>query len=944
MKPARILVVEDEMIIARELAAQLRMLGYEPVGHAARGEQAVSLAGELLPDLVLMDIQLAGDMDGIAAAQAIHDQFDVPVIFVTAFATDEMLSRARITEPYGYILKPYSEREIHTVIQMALYKHQADHKLRQSAASLQESAQHTQAILDNMVDAVITINAQGVMESFNLAASTIFGYSANEAIGRNVSMLMPEPHRGQHDGYLAHYRDTGQENIIGKPRELDGRRKDGSVFPMGLSISRITRADKPVFVGLIHDISVRRAAEAQIRKLSLAVEQSPEMIVITDLNGAIEYVNKAYVAQTGYSLEEVKGHNTSISHSGDTPPETYTALWETLRRGAVWTGELYNRRKDGTGYVESAVMAPLRQPDGSITHYVAVLQDITARKQVETDLKVAAVAFESQEGMLIADANGLIQRVNQAFTTITGYSAEEVIGKNPSLLQSGRQGAAFYKAMWDSINSTGAWVGEIWNRRKSGDVYPEHLTITAVKDSVGAVTHYVASLTDITMRKAAADEIQHLAFYDLLTDLPNRRLFLDRLKQALTSRGRTGKEGALLFIDLDDFKTLNDTLGHDIGDLLLQQVAQRIESCVREGDTLARLGGDEFVVMLENLNEEPTEAAAQTEVVGAKILAAINQPYQLDSHNCHATASIGAALFNDHQSTIEELLKQSDIAMYQAKASGRNQLRFFDQKMQDTINTRVVLEGELRQALERQQFKLYYQLQVTHDRQIVSVEVLIRWQHPERGIVSPLDFIPMAEETGLILPIGQWVLETACTQLMKWQDDPLASHLLLAVNVSARQFHQPDFVEQVRAVLDKTGLDPSKLKLELTESVVLDDIDDTVLKMNALRAIGVGFSMDDFGTGFSSLAYLTRLPLSQLKIDQSFVHNLGVKPSDAVIVQTIIGMAKNLNLAVIAEGVETEDQRAFLELNGCPLCQGYLFSKPVPLAEFEALLKKDFPA
>jgi EAL domain-containing protein (putative c-di-GMP-specific phosphodiesterase class I) len=289
-------------------------------------------------------------------------------------------------------------------------------------------------------------------------------------------------------------------------------------------------------------------------------------------------------------------------------------------------------------------------------------------------------------------------------------------------------------------------------------------------------------------------------------------------------------------------------------------------------------------------------------------------------------------------------LKQSDIAMYQAKASGRNQLRFFDQKMQDTINTRVVLEGELRQALERQQFKLYYQLQVTHDRQIVSVEVLIRWQHPERGIVSPLDFIPMAEETGLILPIGQWVLETACTQLMKWQDDPLASHLLLAVNVSARQFHQPDFVEQVRAVLDKTGLDPSKLKLELTESVVLDDIDDTVLKMNALRAIGVGFSMDDFGTGFSSLAYLTRLPLSQLKIDQSFVHNLGVKPSDAVIVQTIIGMAKNLNLAVIAEGVETEDQRAFLELNGCPLCQGYLFSKPVPLAEFEALLKKDFPA
>lgn len=386
MKAARILVVEDEMIIARELAMQLGMLGYEPVGHATRGAQAVALVGELLPDLVLMDIQLAGDMDGIAAAQAIHDQFDVPVIFVTAFATEETLRRAKITEPYGYILKPYSERDIHTVIQMALYKHQADRQLRQSTALLRESAQHTQAILDNMVDAVITINDQGLMESFNLAASAIFGYSADEAIGRNVSMLMPASQRDQHDGYLAHHRTTGEEKMIGKPRELDGLRKNGTVFPMGLSVSRITRAGQSVFVGLIHDISVRRAAEAQIRKLSLAVEQSPEMIVITDLNGAIEYVNKAYVAQTGYSLEEVKGLNPSMSQSGDTPRETYTSLWETLRRGAVWTGEFHNRRKDGTGYVESAVIAPLRQPDGSITHYVAVQQDITEKKRKDKEL------------------------------------------------------------------------------------------------------------------------------------------------------------------------------------------------------------------------------------------------------------------------------------------------------------------------------------------------------------------------------------------------------------------------------------------------------------------------------------------------------------------------------------------------------------------------------
>jgi diguanylate cyclase (GGDEF)-like protein/PAS domain S-box-containing protein len=573
-------------------------------------------------------------------------------------------------------------------------------------------------------------------------------------------------------------------------------------------------------------------------------------------------------------------------------------------------------------------------------YFVVVFDVITERKKIESDLRIAATVFESQEGMLISDANNVILRVNRAFTRITGYSAEEVIGKNPRILQSGRQDTVFYAAMWQSINDTGAWEGEVWNRRKSGEIFPEHLTITAVKDQDGSVTNYVATLFDITLSKAAADEIEHLAFYDPLTGLPNRRLLMDRLKPALASSHRSGRKCALLFIDLDNFKMLNDTLGHDFGDLLLQQVAERLTSCVREVDTVARLGGDEFVVMLEDLSEQTTEALEQTEVVGNKILSTLNQSYLLTTHNYHSTPSIGAILFNGYEQTIDELLKQADIAMYHAKASGRNTLRFFDLQMQAGIIARVALEADLRQAVAENQFEMYYQLQNSHNSQIIGAEALIRWHHPRRGLVSPTDFIPLAEENGLILSIGLWVLETACGQLKIWEGSEHTRNLQLAVNVSARQFRQPDFVEQVNQVLRSNAINPNRIKLELTESLVLEDIDDTIVKMNALRKIGVSISMDDFGTGHSSLSSLRRLPLDQLKIDQSFVNDILRDPDDAVIVKTIIAMANSLGIEVIAEGVETEAQRAFLEQNDCSLCQGYLFSEPVPIELFEQLLKR----
>jgi diguanylate cyclase (GGDEF)-like protein/PAS domain S-box-containing protein len=569
--------------------------------------------------------------------------------------------------------------------------------------------------------------------------------------------------------------------------------------------------------------------------------------------------------------------------------------------------------KHGDGSIIHAHFDCQRRADaGTYPVLDIAVTDTTKLCQAEADLRIAAIAFESQEGIFITDANAVILKVNQAFTTITGYSAEEAVGQTPRLLKSGRHDIYFYAALWKSITSTGVWRGEIYNRRKNGEIYPQSLTITAVKGNDDATPlHYVATLIDITQQKEASEQIELLAFYDPLTCLPNRRLLKDRLHLALSTSTRSRQYGALLFIDLDNFKTLNDTLGHNIGDQLLQQVAKRLLGCVREGDTVARLGGDEFVVMLENLSQTAKEAAIKAGITGKKILAVLGKPYLLADQDYRSTSSIGATLFFDSLLTEETLLKHVDIAMYQAKRMGRNTLCFFDHAMQSVLTERANLETDLRHALKKNQFKLYYQMQATHDGQSVGVEVLLRWQHPERGLISPVEFIQLAEEVGLILPIGQWVLETACTQLKIWENNPHTQSLRLAVNVSARQFHQADFFEKIHVVLEKTAIKPVLLKLELTESTVLDDIDDAIVKMQALKTLGVRFSMDDFGTGYSSLSYLTQLPLNQLKIDKSFVHNIGIKETDAIIVQTIIGMAHNLGMEVIAEGVENEMQRAF---------------------------------
>ena len=550
------------------------------------------------------------------------------------------------------------------------------------------------------------------------------------------------------------------------------------------------------------------------------------------------------------------------------------------------------------------------------------------------------------EGAYGVDTAGICTFVNQAFLQMLGYqNANEVLGKNVHELihHSHADGSPHpvsecmvYRA-FQTNQATNASDEVFW--RKDGIAIPvEYWSHPIVAD--GVVTGAIATFVDITQRKKAAEDINLLAFYDLLTSLPNRRLLLDRLQHALATSARSGMYGAIMFIDMDNFKTINDTKGHYFGDLILMEAARRLQSCVREGDTVSRISGDEFVVMLENLGSEAEHVAAQAEEVAEKIREVLNKTYLLKESEIHSTASIGISLFVGHQATADTLLKHADIALYQAKESGRNAVRFFDPGMQAVLEAHTAMEGDLRHALAEKQFRLYYQAQVDETGRIFGAEALVRWIHPQRGMVPPFQFIPIAEESSLILDIGHWVLETACQQIALWGGDEQRCNLVLAVNVSARQFKLSDFVHRVAAAVKVYRINPSRLKLELTESVVLSDVADIVAKMHALKALGVGLSMDDFGTGYSSLSYLKQLPLDQLKIDRSFINDIVTDPNDAVMVKTIIAMAHNFRLNVIAEGVETEAQLAFLKQHGCMAYQGYLFSKPVPVEEYEALLKK----
>jgi diguanylate cyclase (GGDEF)-like protein/PAS domain S-box-containing protein len=796
-------------------------------------------------------------------------------------------------------------------------------------------------LVESAPDAMVIVDASGLIVFVNSQTQILFGHAPGELIGRPMEILLPADSRERHARHRMQFMENPSLRPMGGGVELSGLRKDGSEFPIEISLSPLRTPEGLLVVSIIRDVTERRRAQEILResnaKLRGLYELSPLGIALTDIDGRYVEFNAAFEKICGYTAEELK----SLDYWAITPRKYAAAEAEQLASlrsvGHYGPYEKEYIRRDGSCIAIRLNGMLITGKQGE--HYIwSIIEDISGQKRIEESLSIAATAFEAEVGILVTDANGLILRVNQSFTHATGYSTRDLVGQTPRALKSGLHDAAFYAAIWHSIGHSGTWQGEILTRRKNGEVFPTWLTINAVKDTRGVITHYVSTHTDLTRIKAAENEIRNLAFFDPLTRLPNRRLLLDRLHQALAHGQRKPKRGALLLIDLDNFKTLNDSLGHDKGDILLQQVAGRVTVCTRESDTVARLGGDEFVVMLQDLSDYSDEAAAKAELVAEKILASLNQPYDLQGHEYHCTASIGVTVFGAQDYPMEELLKQADLAMYEAKAGGRNSVRFFDPQMQAAVAARMSLEADLHNAIREQQFVLYYQAQEDGNHRVTGAEVLLRWPHARRGMVLPRTFMTLAEETGLIVPLGRWVLETACAQLASWATREATAHLVLAVNVSIQQVRQADFAESVESILARTGADPHRLKLELTESLLMGDVDDTIEKMSALKARGVTFALDDFGTGYSCLSYLRRLPLQELKIDRSFVNDMLVNPNDAVIAKTIVALARSLGLAVIAEGVETVEQRDFLVRCGCDGYQGYLIGRPVPLEQFESLL------
>lgn len=805
MQTERILIVEDEPVVALDLQQTLEEMGHEVVAISHNFESAVESVIRDNPSMIMMDINLKGDIDGIEACDVIYQGWQLPVIFLTAYVDEKTVKRAAASGPFGYIIKPYQKKELYASLQVARARHNAESALSRSEERL--------AL---------------VIEAADLS--------------------------------IWEWNSTDQE-VCGDP-------KFESVFGHHL------------------------------RPYTSNLAQMLERVHPDD---------QAHV----HAMIQAKGFfHFSFRYHQQNEEYLWLELYGNLRE-----------KKDGSIFVLGAV------------------RDITKQKDLEQQLLQSSVVYSAvAEGIMILDKNGQLISTNPAFTRMTGHAIEDIVGQVPTdFLLIRQDDSPSYAEIAETIE--GAWSSEGLCQCRDGRIFNALQQICTVRDEDGKLLQFVHTISDLTAIRASERQLVFLAYHDSLTKLPNRRMFMDRLKHAMANNERSQQYGAILFIDLDNFKILNDTLGHDVGDILLETVAQRLQSSVRECDTVARLGGDEFVVMLEQLSNDLEQAMDQTAIVGKKIIDTLNERYLLGNHDYYSTPSVGAVLFHGATISADDIIKHADIAMYQSKKNGRNQLNFFDPKMQQSIMQRASLDTELHRAITHKEFVLYYQVQVDNWRQAIGAEALIRWQHPELGLIAPNEFIYAAEENGLIVPIGLWVLESACQQILVWQDSPRTKHLVLAVNVSARQLKQADFADQVLKLLSLYPIPAHQLKLEITEGMLLDDIDATIAIMHKLNAVGIRFALDDFGVGYSSLQYLKRLPIEQLKIDRSFVQDLEDDQHDRTIVRTIVSMGHSLGLDVIAEGVENELQLKLLRNKGCVHFQGYLFGKPLDIRQFNALLK-----
>lgn len=671
---------------------------------------------------------------------------------------------------------------------------------------------------------------------------------------------------------------------------------------------------------------------------------SPDFIAVKDAEGRWQVANRAGI--NFYGLEGLPWNGKTDIELAELALPNFR---ESLRACSVSDEAAWAAGKpsqfietlllpDGGEMVFEVLKSPLFDHQGNRRSLVILGRDVTEKmRSMEQSNLFAQVLSNSNEAVVITDANNNIVLVNQAFIDITGYSEREVIGRNPRILSSGRHDQAFYRELWHQLNIDGIWRGEIWDRRKNGEIYPKWLDISTVRDRNGTVTNYIAIFSDISERKAIEAQLQFLAYHDPLTKLPNRLLLRDRFDQACYSAARDDTECwvAMLFLDLDQFKNINDTLGHVLGDQLLLSVSERLKSCVRDTDTISRLGGDEFVILLADVTD-----LGIVSVVAQKILDHLADPFEIHGHTLNTSFSIGIGIYPDDGGDFDTLLKVADTAMYYAKDGGRNAYRFYTEQMNVQAMERLLLQNDLHQALKNNEFVLHYQPQLDlNTGRMVGVEALIRWNSPEAGLVLPGKFIAVAEESGLIVQIGEWVIQEVCRQISSWQDAGYEP-LVVAVNLSAIQFRRGDIVNTVSQILRKARVAPEWLELELTESLLIQDVERTLGMMEQLKSTNIGLSIDDFGTGYSSLAYLKRFKVDKLKIDQSFIRNLEVDKDDAAIVRSIIQLAHGLNLRVIAEGVETDKQLAILRNYGCDEVQGYFYSHPLPPEKIVSFLEK----
>lgn len=795
--------------------------------------------------------------------------------------------------------------------------------------ALRLSQQKFASVFHNCPDVIALARRQdGRLLDVNRTFEQQTGIDAAQAIGRTATELgiWGTPDMGP--GLLQRLQSESLHNL-----EMTFRRQNGESFTGLISAQPIDLDGIPALIVVVRDITLVKETQQQLKiseeKFARAFHASPDGLLITRLvDGRLIEANEGFTRITGYVAREAAERSTLELGIWANPEDRQQMVRAISEQGSLRNFTAPIRTKGGSIRLCELTAQPI--PINGEACVLTIARDITERQQMQEKLLQAATVFESTaEGVMITDTEQRITAVNRAFTEITGYSEAEALGQSPRLLASGQHDSAFYAAMWHQLAADGHWQGEIWNRRKNGEPYPEWLTISAVRNRDEQITHFVGVFADISTLKHAQARLDYQAHHDPLTGLPNRILFESRLQAALLDATTDAQQGAVLFIDLDRFKHINDSLGHPVGDLLLKGIAARLKEQLRDIDTVARLGGDEFIILLPGLHN-----AVDAEHVANKVLACFSAPFEADDHEFFTSASIGISLYPEHGSDVATVVKNADAAMYRAKSKGRNRIEFYTRDLTFQANERMALENELRRALERGELSLYYQPKLClQNRRLIGAEALIRWHHPLFGEISPERFIPLAEENGLILPLGDWVLAEACRQMREWQDRH-APFGPLSVNLAGAQLRQPQLVERIDRLLQDTGVVPCHLQLEITEGFIMSQAEEALAVLHALKALGVQLAIDDFGTGYSSLSYLKRLPLDIIKIDKSFVRGLPDDLEDAAIARAIIALGRSMQLTVIAEGVETHAQEAFLTAEGCEQIQGYVVSRPLPADVF----------